>query len=338
MLLEVQDLKKYFPIRGGLGSRTLAMVKAVDGVSFSVGEGKTIGIVGESGCGKTTLARTILRLIEPNGGSILLDVDGGHGKNGEKIDIAKASSKEMGKVRKNMQMVFQDPQSSLDPRMKIKRSVAEPLELLSLVRDRKLQERKVLEVLEEVGLKPEHLERYPHEFSGGQKQRIGVARAIISDPKLIILDEPTSAVDVSVQAQIINLLKRIQRERRMGYIFITHDLSVVYQMADEIAVMYLGKIVECGDAEEVFKTPMHPYTRALFSAIPIPEVKGRESRPRIVLGGRVPSPIDPPPGCRFVERCYERHDKMCSEKTPELVKVKPNHYVACFKRGSTWEE
>ena len=335
MLLEIQDLKKYFPIRGGLTSKTLAMVKAVDGVSLSLDRGKTLGVVGESGCGKTTLARTILRLLEPNGGSILLDVDDGHG---EKIDIAKANPKEMEEVRRNVQIVFQDPQSSLDPRMKIKKSVAEPLELLGLVKDKKLQERKVMKTLEDVGLKPEHLERYPHEFSGGQKQRIGIARAIISNPRIVVLDEPTSAVDVSVQAQIINLLKKLQRERGMSYMFITHDLSVVYQIADEIAVMYLGKVVERGDAGEVFKNPLHPYTKALFSAIPIPEVKGRENRQRIVLYGKVPSPIDPPPGCRFVKRCYEEHDRICSEKTPELVRVKSNHYVACFKRGSKWEE
>jgi len=327
MLLEVKDLKKYFPIMGGLTNKALAHVMAVDGVSFNLDRGKTLGIVGESGCGKTTLGRTLLRLIEPDGGSVLLESNGGA------IDITQAIPKEMREVRRRIQMVFQDSQSSLDPRMKIKKSIGEPLEILGLEKDKKARDRRVLAALREVGLKPEHMERYPHEFSGGQRQRIGVARAMISNPDIIVLDEPTSSVDVSVQAQILNLLRQLQKERGMAYMFITHDLSVVYQIADEIAVMYLGKVMEHGDSEEVFKNPLHPYTKALFSAIPIPEVKGREDRKRIVLGGRVPSPIDPPPSCRFVERCQEKHEKICSEETPELVQVKPNHYVACFKEG-----
>ena len=327
MLLEVKNLRKYFPIKGSFGKNALALIKAVDGVSFSLDEGETLGVVGESGCGKTTLGRTLLRLLEPDGGRVLLEIDG------TKLDVLRANPREIHEFRKDVQVVFQDPQSSLDPRMKIAKSVAEPLELLGLVKDKGLREKRVLEVLEEVGLKPEHLERYPHEFSGGQKQRICIARAIISNPKIIVLDEPTSAVDVSVQAQILNLLKKLQKERGMGYLFISHNLSVVYQIADNIAVMYLGRIVEYGKAHRIFKNPLHPYTRALFSAIPVPDVRMRGKRERIELEGHVPSLIDPPDRCRFYDRCYEKDGEVCSNKIPELVEAEPDHMVACFRRA-----
>jgi peptide/nickel transport system ATP-binding protein len=239
----------------------------------------------------------------------------------------------MSKVRGKMQIVFQDPQSSLDPRMKIRDSVREPLEILGIARGKKHQrDELVLRWLEEVGLNPEHMERYPHEFSGGQKQRIGLARAMISQPELVILDEPTSSVDVSVQAQLLNLLKRLQQKRKTAYLFISHDLSVIYQISDYIAVMYLGNIVEYGEAEKVFRKPLHPYTKALFSAIPIPQVEGRAERKRLKLAGEVPSLIDPPPGCRFAKRCFEKVDRaLCQSKPPPLKEIEPDHRVACYR-------
>jgi len=326
MLLEVSHLKKYFPITKGLVKKHTCYVKAVDDVSFTLDRNKTLGLVGESGCGKTTLARTILRLIEPDGGHVVLHLDG------EPINIPQADRQQMRKVRGRIQMVFQDTQSSLNPRMKIRDSVGEPLEILAMAGGKRRRDELVLNWLQEVGLNLEHMERYPHEFSGGQKQRIGIARAMISQPELVILDAPTSSVDVSVQAQLLNLLNRLQQERKVAYLVISHDLSIIYQISHDIAVMYLGNIVEYGEAEKVFKQPLHPYTKALFSAIPIPQVEGREERKRIKLAGKVPSPIDPPPGCRFLPRCFELVDRgLCQSELPPLKEVEPGHRVACYR-------
>lgn len=308
-LLEVKDLNKHFDTPKGV-------LRAVDGVSFTLEKGKTLGIVGESGSGKSTAGRTILRLLEPTSGTVLFE-----GK-----DITKLSRKEMRAMRKDMQIIFQDPFSSLDPKMPISRLIGEPLLQTGMGKNKKQMEQRVLELMETVGLPPRLYNAYPHELDGGRRQRVGIARALALDPKFIVCDEPVSALDVSIQAQILNLLKQLQRERGLTYIFITHDLSVIYYFADEIAVMYLGKIVERAPAEELFAHPMHPYTQALLSAIPEPRLNS--TRKRILLKGEITSPIGLPKGCRFAPRC-EKCCENCTQAEPELVEVTPGHFVAC---------
>ena len=314
-LLEVKDLKKYYPVTAGLFSRHIGDVKAVDGVSFHIAEEETLGLVGESGCGKSTLGRTLLRLEEPTAGKILYKGD----------DITKLDKKGLKNLRKEIQMIFQDPQSSLDPRMTIGDSIGEAL-LIHGVRSEKERLELVKGLLERVGLESEYAMRYPHEFSGGQKQRIGIARALAVNPKLVVADEPVSALDVSIQAQILNLLMDLQDEYGLAYLFIAHDLSVTKHISDRIAVMYLGKIVELADRTEIFKNPLHPYTEALLSAVPIPNPHRKKKR--ILLEQDLPSPTDPPTGCRFHTRC-NRALRLCSQEEPKLEELEKDHLVAC---------
>jgi oligopeptide transport system ATP-binding protein len=315
-LLEGKKLSKRFPIRGGVFSTIKGEVRAVDKVDFFVRSGETFGIVGESGCGKTTLARLVLMLVKPSEGRVVF-----MGK-----DITEYPQKIMRRTRKNMQMVFQDPISALDPRMTIKNIVGEPLISFGLARGEELT-RRVLELLELVGLKKEHLNRFPHEFSGGQRQRINVARALALDPKLLVLDEPTSALDVSVQAQVLNLLMDLQRRLGLTYIFITHDLGVVFHISDRVAVMYAGRLVELGNTEALFLSPAHPYTKALLAAVPVADPNLKKDR--ITLSGEVPNPASPPSGCRFHPRCWQQNER-CSLEEPDFREVQPGHYVACF--------
>ena len=308
-LLEVKDLKKYFDTPRG-------KLQAVDGVSFAIERGKTMGIVGESGCGKSTTGRTILRLIEPTSGTVLFE-----GK-----DISKLNKREMRAMRKDMQIIFQDPFSSLDPKMPINKLISEPIVNAGLIKNKKKLEARVVELMETVGLSPRLYNSYPHELDGGRRQRVGIARALALDPKFIVCDEPVSALDVSIQAQILNLLKRLQKERGLTYIFITHDLSVIYYFADEIAVMYLGQMVEKAPAEELFAHPMHPYTQALLSAIPEPRLDSK--RKRILLKGEIPSPVNLPEECRFAKRC-EYCCEQCKASVPKLLEVTPGHFIAC---------
>jgi len=318
-LLEVRDLVKWFPIRGGLVQRTLDHVRAVDGVSFGIREGTTLGLVGESGCGKTTVGRTILRLTDPTAGSIKF-----RGR-----EIAHATRAQMRELRPKMQIVFQDPMSSLNPRMTVRQTLMEPLLINGWQREKAAA--RAVELLQKVGLEAGHAHRFPHEFSGGQRQRIGVARALALNPDFVVLDEPTSALDVSVQAQVLNLLRHLQREMRLTYLFISHDLSVVRHLCDEVAVMYLGRIVEKGPVEKVFRDPQHPYTQALLSAVPIPdpEVKAR----RIILTGDVPSPVNPPPACRFHPRCPRAQLDVCAVVDPPLEEKQPRQLAACHFPG-----
>jgi oligopeptide transport system ATP-binding protein len=314
-LLQVKNLKKYFPIKGGILSKTVGHVQAVDDISFDLYPGETVGLVGESGCGKSTAARTILRLIEPTGGEVVF----------EGQDILKLGKKPMRALRREMQIIFQDPYASLNPRMTVASIVGEPLEIHKIAKGRAKEER-VANILEKVGLRPEHMRRYPHEFSGGQRQRIGIARALALNPKLIIGDEPVSALDVSIQAQVINLLEDLQREFNLTYLIIAHDLSVVEHISDRVAVMYLGKIVELATDRELYENPSHPYTEALLSAVPRPDPSIKKQR--IILPGDVPSPINPPSGCRFHTRClYAKAD--CKTVEPALLDIGGGHYVAC---------
>jgi oligopeptide transport system ATP-binding protein len=316
-LLEIRHVKKYFPIRKGLLQREVARVHAVDDVSFAVNEGETLGLVGESGCGKSTLGRTIIRLLEPTAGEIIFQ-----GK-----PIQQLGTRSLRPLRREMQMVFQDPYASLNPRKRVGTIVSDPMRIHDLG-NRAEQKQRVEEILKTVGLSPEHYNRFPHEFSGGQRQRIGIARALALRPKLIVADEPVSALDVSIQSQMLNLLDDLQKELQLTYIFIAHDLGVVRHVSDRIAVMYLGKIVELSPAEELYARPIMPYTEALLSAVPIPDPDLAEKRERIVLEGDVPSPINPPSGCRFHPRCRYATD-VCKQIEPPLVDYGNGHLAAC---------
>jgi oligopeptide transport system ATP-binding protein len=315
-LLDVRDLKKWFPVRKGVFSRVVAHVQAVDGIDIRLQPGETLGLVGESGCGKTTAGRSILRLIEPTAGTI--DFDG--------IDVRAATGDEMRLLRRRMQIIFQDPYSSLNPRMTVLDIVGEALKVHGLARGAEVEER-VKALLVKVGLLPRYVNRYPHEFSGGQRQRIGIARALALEPDFIVCDEAISALDVSIQAQVINLLRDLQGERALAYLFIAHDLSVVEFISDRVAVMYLGRIVETADTQTLFKNPIHPYTKALFSAVPVPDP--RRTRKRILLPGDPPSPLNPPKGCRFHPRCPIAELPLCATEDPPTVQAEPGHFFNC---------
>ena len=318
VLLEVKDLTKRFPIKGGLLSREVASVKAVQGVSLTIKRGETLGLVGESGCGKSTLGRCIIRLIEPSSGQIFF-----HGR-----DITNIDGEDLRHLRRQMQIIFQDPYASLNPRMTVGSIIAEPLVIHNLFDSKKDRQDRVKQLLELVGLRPEHINRYPHEFSGGQRQRIGIARALAVDPKFIVCDEPVSALDVSIQAQVINLLMDLQQQLGLTYMFIAHDLKVVEHISNRVAVMYLGKVVEIAESEDLYKHPTHPYTRALMSAIPVPDP--RKKGERIILTGDVPSPINPPVGCHFHPRCPMMIED-CKKDGPRLHTTRPDHMAACIR-------
>jgi oligopeptide transport system ATP-binding protein len=325
-LLVVEDLKKHFPVtRGIIFQRQIASVKAVDGVSFSIRRGETLGVVGESGCGKSTMARCIVRLLEPTAGKVVFD-----GR-----DVTKYSRKQMRPIRREMMMVFQDPYASLNARKRVGFIVAEALEVHNLGTPAE-RKRRVQELLEVVGLNAEHYNRFPHEFSGGQRQRIGIARALAVNPKLIVCDEPVSALDVSIQAQILNLLKDLQHEFGLTYLFIAHDLNVVRYISDRVLVMYLGKVAETAPRDQLYAAPKHPYTGALLSAVPIPNPELGRQRQQVVLEGDVPSPIDPPNACNFHPRCPRFHEGHCDVETPELRPLGPDQRAACHYPLEHW--
>jgi len=315
--IQVKNLKKYFPVKAGVLQRIVAWVQALDDVSFDIREGETLGLVGESGCGKTTVGRTMLRLVEPTAGEVYLD-----GKN-----VFNLKGSELKAMRRDMQIIFQDPYASLDPRMPIGESVMEGLNIHNIGKPKERFE-VVIQTLRKVGLEDYHARRYPHEFSGGQRQRIGIARALALRPRFIVCDEPVSALDVSIQSQVLNILKDLQHEFGLTYLFIAHNLSVVEHISDRVAVMYLGKMVELTGREELFRNPLHPYTQALMSAIPMPDP--RLKRERIILKGDVPSPLHPPTGCRFNPRCPVAMD-ICSHQEPRFKQVSPEHWVACWR-------
>ncbi len=317
-ILRAENIVKSFPVHGGLFSQEIASVKAVQGVSFELKKGETLGLVGESGCGKSTLGRCLIKLLEPSAGKIFF----------KDQDITNFKGEQLRELRKSMQIIFQDPYASLNPRMTIGSILEEPLIIHNLFNSPKDRADRVQELLQLVGLRPEHLSRYPHEFSGGQRQRVGIARALAVNPDLIICDEPVSALDVSIQAQVINLLMELQQKLGLTYVFIAHDLKVVEHVSTRVAVMYLGKIVEMAEAEDLYKNPLHPYTKALLSAIPVPDPKPRAER--IILTGDVPSPLNPPPGCHFNPRCPIAGPE-CRVQVPQLLEKRPAHWVSCLK-------
>lgn len=316
VLLEVKNLKKYFTVKDSMFESKRSYLQAVDDISFQIKKGETFGLVGESGCGKSTTGRSIVKLYEPTGGQILFDG----------VDITRISEKDMLPYRKRIQMIFQDPYASLNTRMTVADIIGEGLDIHTKYRG-EAREKRIYELLGTVGLKKEHASRYPHEFSGGQRQRIGIARALAIEPDLIICDEPISALDVSIQAQVVNMLEDLQKELGLTYLFIAHDLSMVKHISDRIGVMYLGKMMEIAESNTLYEEPLHPYTKALLSSIPIPNPRADKNK-RIVLQGDIKSPIDPPEGCRFSSRC-RYCEAICTQKTPELVEVKPDHFVSC---------
>ena len=346
-LLEVEHLKQYFPVHQGFSTIPL---KAVDDISFAIRPGETLGLVGESGCGKTTVGRTLLRLYQPTAGKITFDgkvlFDSGeqYDENG-KVIVDTNGKPVMGKkvdvnmmpYRKEMQMVFQDPYSSLNPRMTVEDIIGEPLDVHKLYRNKKERREKILDLMELVGLNAEHAMRYAHEFSGGQRQRIGIARALAVNPKFIVCDEAVSALDVSIQAQVVNLLIELQQKKNLTYLFIAHDLSMVKHISDRVGVMYLGNMVEFAESDELYQNPLHPYTKALMAAIPIPDPDTEEQKKRIRLEGEIPSPVNPKPGCRFVTRCRYATEK-CHQETPQLEELKPEHFVACHRAKELMED